>query len=164
MGVRTGLRPQQGVQKWVLPSWGGGGTMKSQKRLFTLKTAGKPSTFDPEHGPSISFWVYGPKKVLKWFQEVHFWTLFFTNPSFDPEDGRFSSWKHTFSESTRQTGLATWGSKLACGHSKGSKKRLFPSVGGFWPMKRSQNPFLTLKMADSALENIHFLNLQEKLA
>ncbi len=56
---------------------GGGGWegMKSQKQLLTLKTAGKPSTFDPEHCPSFRFGIFAQEKVLKSFQEVHFWTL-----------------------------------------------------------------------------------------
>ena len=60
---------------------------------------------------------------------------------FDPEDGRFRIWKQTFSESTQKTGLMTWGSKLACGHSKGSKKRLSPSMRGSGPRKSQKKHF-----------------------
>ena len=66
MEVKTGLWPQQGVQKMVFPLPGG---------------------------------VLAHEKVTK--------------PIFDPEDGRFSSYKQTFSESTGKTGLTTWGSKQA---------------------------------------------------
>ena len=93
-----------------------------------------------------------------------FLDTFVTKPFFDPEDGRFSSWKQTFLESTGKTGLTTWGSKLACGHSKGSKKWFSPSLARVLAHAKVKNPFLTLKMADSALENKHFLNLQEKQA
>ncbi len=72
-----------------------------------------------------------------------FWHFFFfTKPSFDPEDGWFGSWKPTFLESTRKTGLATWGSKLACGHSKGSKKWFSPPCGGVLAHDKVTKPIL----------------------
>ena len=100
MGVKTGLWPQQGVQKMVFPLPGG---------------------------------VLAHEKVTK--------------PNFDPEDGWFSSWKQTFSESTGKTGLTTWGSKQAWGHSKGSKNGFCPPGVGGWGTMKSQKLLLTLKTA-----------------
>ena len=47
---------------------------------------------------------------------------------------------------------------------QGVQKMVFPLPGGVLAHAKVKNPFLTLKLADSALENKHFLNLQEKLA
>jgi hypothetical protein len=39
--------------------------MKSQKLLLTLKTAGKPSSFDPEHSPLLWFLSLWPQTSFK---------------------------------------------------------------------------------------------------
>ena len=165
MGVRSGLRPLQGVQKQGLPSMGGGADpQESQKPRFDPENQGETFILLPWAGSQLLFLTSMAKKRFINVYSGTFLAIFTAKPIFDPEDDRFSSWKQTFSESTQKTGLMTWGSKLACGHSKGSKKRLSPSMGGSGPWKSQKKTLLTLKMIDSALENKHFLNLHKKLA
>ena len=95
----------------------------------------------------LFFLISMPKKSFINITRGTFLAIFLTKPIFDPEDDWFRSWKQTFSESTQKTGLMTWGSKLACGHSKGSKNGFGPPWWGsgpwksqkkhFWPWRRS---------------------------
>jgi hypothetical protein len=59
----------------------------------------------------------------------------------------------------------TWGSNTTYSLRKGSKNHLFCKWRELAPQKiHPENGNLTLKMGDSALENKHFLNLEERLA
>jgi hypothetical protein len=61
--------------------------------------------------------------------------------------------EQTFSESTRKTGLMTWGVKTILLPLQGLQKRFPPVLGGVGPYKTPEKPILTLKMVDSALEH-----------
>jgi hypothetical protein len=77
-----------------------------------------------------------------------------TKTDFDPEDGRFSPYEQTFSESTRKTGLMTWarGVKTILRPLQGVQKRISPFCGGVGSYKTPEKPILTLKIVDSALQ------------
>ena len=146
--------------KWEFdPEDGGFSSWKQTYSESTAKTGlmtwGSNSTYGLRKGPKnhlfLKWWGWPIKKSWKW--------------EFDPEDGRFSSWKHTFSESTGKTGLMTWGSNTTYSLRKGSKNHLFCKWRELAPQKiHPENGNLTLKMGDSALENKHFLNPEEWLA
>ncbi len=171
MGVRTGLLPQQGGQKWVSPSlWGGTDPWESWKPLFDPINRGETIVFLPWARDLLWSLSFRPKKSLINVWRGTFLAIFSTKPIFDPEDDQFKSWKQTFSESMQKTGLMTWGSEQASNHSKGSKKGFFLLGGCGWPPRKSKITFGPSKPVGSliflpckrALSSLNF-NPQKKL-